>query len=98
MTAPLTPSAVQALRALAPGAQSTVHFNHAGASLPSEATLQAIHAHLKREAAQGPMEAGVAARDLIEAARTLAAQLLNAQIEEIALMGGNSPGWGAAAR
>ena len=96
MTAPLTPSAVQALRALAPGAQSTVHFNHAGASLPSEATLLAIHAHLKREAAQGPMEAGVAARDLIEAARTLAAQLFNAQIEEIALTGGNSPGWGAA--
>ncbi|WBX88554.1 aminotransferase class V-fold PLP-dependent enzyme [Achromobacter mucicolens] len=96
MTAPLTPSAIQALRAHAPGTQSSVHFNHAGASLPSTATIQAIHAHLKREAAQGPMEAGVAARDLTEAARTLAAQLLNAQVEEIALTGGNSPGWGAA--
>lgn len=96
MTAPLTPSAVQALRALTPGTQSTVHFNHAGASLPSTATLQGIHAHLKREAAQGPMEAGVAARDLTEAARVLAAQLLNAQPDEIALTGGNSSGWGAA--
>jgi len=96
MTASLTPSAVQALRALAPGAQSTVHFNHAGASLPSEATLQAIHAHLKREAAQGPMEAGVTARDLTEAARSLAGQLLHAHVDEIALTGGNSPGWGAA--
>jgi len=96
MSAPLTPGAVQALRALTPGTQSTVHFNHAGASLPSAATLQAIHAHLKREAAQGPMEAGVAARDLTEAARVLAAQLLNAQVDEIALTGGNSSGWGAA--
>ena len=96
MSAPLTPRAVQTLRALAPGTQSTVHFNHAGASLPSAATLQAIHAHLKREAAQGPMEAGVAARDLTEAARVLAAQLLNAQVDEIALTGGNSGGWGAA--
>ncbi|SIT18963.1 aminotransferase class V-fold PLP-dependent enzyme [Achromobacter sp. MFA1 R4] len=96
MTAPLPPSTVQALRAMAPGTQSSVHFNHAGASLPSTATLQAIHAHLKREAAQGPMEAGVAARDLTEAARTLAAQLLNAQVDEIALTGGNSAGWGAA--
>lgn len=96
MSVPLTPGAQQALRALTPGTQSTVHFNHAGSSLPSAATLQAIHAHLLREAAQGPMEAGVASRELTEAARTLAAQLLNAQTDEIALTGGNSQGWGAA--
>ncbi|MFD4836418.1 aminotransferase class V-fold PLP-dependent enzyme [Achromobacter sp. NPDC058515] len=96
MSAPLAPAAIQSLRALTPGTQSTVHFNHAGASLPSAATLQAIHAHLAREAAQGPMEAGVKARELTEAARTLAAQLLNAQPDEIALTGGNSSGWGAA--
>ncbi|MNU42401.1 Cysteine desulfurase [compost metagenome] len=96
MSAPLTPRAVAALRDLTPGTRSTVHFNHAGASLPSTATLQAIHAHLAREAAQGPMEAGVASRELTETARTLAAQLLNAQTDEIALTGGNSQGWGAA--
>lgn len=96
MSAPLTPRAVAALRDLTPGTRSTVHFNHSGASLPSTATLQAIHAHLAREAAQGPMEAGVASRELTETARTLAAQLLNAQTDEIALTGGNSQGWGAA--
>ncbi|KAG0921662.1 hypothetical protein G6F31_020235 [Rhizopus arrhizus] len=42
------------------------------------------------------MEAGVAARALTESARTLAARLLNAQPDEIALTTGNSPGWGAA--
>lgn len=96
MPAPLTAAAVDALRARAPGTQTTTHFNHAGASLPSTATLEAIYAHLRREATLGPMEAGVAAREQTERARTLAAQLLNARPEEIALTTGNSPGWGAA--
>ena len=95
-SATLTPDAVQALRAATPGTRTTVHFNHAGASLPSAATLDAVQAHLRREAEQGPMEAGVAARALTDKARSLAAQLLNAQPDEIALTGGNSPGWGAA--
>jgi len=96
MSAPLTASTIEALRAQTPGTQTTVHFNHAGASLPSAATLQAIQAHLQREATQGPMEAGVASRELTENARALAARLLNADPAEVALTGGNSPGWGAA--
>ena len=62
MPAPLTIAAVEALRAQTPGAQHTTHFNHAGSSLPSAATLEAMRAHLWREATMGPMEAGVAAR------------------------------------
>lgn len=92
----LTAATLEALRAATPGTRTTVHFNHAGASLPSAATLDAIQAHLRREAKHGPMEAGVAARAHTEQARQLAAQLLNAQPGEIALTGGNSPGWGAA--
>jgi selenocysteine lyase/cysteine desulfurase len=38
----------------------------------------------------------VRSRELIEQARTLAARLFNADPTEIALTGGNSPGWGAA--
>ncbi|RKT20936.1 selenocysteine lyase/cysteine desulfurase [Paraburkholderia sp. RAU2J] len=96
MSSPLSPAAVDALRARTPGTRSTTHFNHAGASLPSSATLEAIHAHLWREATIGPMEAGVAGRQQTERARALAAQLLNAQPAEIALTNGNSHGWGAA--
>ncbi len=92
----LTDSTLESLRARTPGLRSTVHFNHAGASLPSTGTLEAIHAHLQREATMGPMEAGVAAREQTERARLLAARLLNAQPDEIALTGGNSPGWSAA--
>ena len=90
----LTAATLEALRAATPGTRTTVHFNHAGASLPSAATLDAVQAHLRREAEQGPMEAGVAARAHTDQARQLAARLLNAQPGEIALTGGNSPGWG----
>ncbi|MBB5463367.1 aminotransferase class V-fold PLP-dependent enzyme [Paraburkholderia sp. Cpub6] len=96
MSSPLSPAVIDAIRARTPGVRSTTHFNHAGASLPSAATLEAIHAHLLREASMGPMEAGAAAREQTERARTLAARLLNAQSAEIALTTGNSPGWGAA--
>ena len=96
MSTSLSPAVVDALRARTPGAQTTTHFNHAGASLPSSATLDAIHAQLWREATMGPMEAGVVGREETERARQLGAQLLNAQPAEIALTTGNSAGWGAA--
>ena len=92
----ITAERVRALRALTPGAASTTHFNHASASLPSRGTLDAITAQLQREAAIGPMEASAAAQDSSERARTLAARLLNAEPAEIALITGNSAGWGAA--
>ncbi|RKE37596.1 selenocysteine lyase/cysteine desulfurase [Paraburkholderia sp. BL23I1N1] len=96
MPSPLSHAAVAALRARTPGTQSTTHFNHAGASLPSSATLEAMRAHLWLEATTGPMEAGVAGREQTERARLLAARLLNARPAEIALTTGCSPGWGAA--
>ncbi|MGF6243747.1 cysteine desulfurase/selenocysteine lyase [Paraburkholderia sp. GAS38] len=96
MPAPLTVAAVEALRAQTPGTQHITHFNHAGSSLPSTATLEAIREHLWREATQGPMEAGVTARQQTEQARTLAARLLNAQPSEIAVTTGNSSAWGGA--
>ncbi|MFM0161921.1 aminotransferase class V-fold PLP-dependent enzyme [Paraburkholderia sediminicola] len=96
MSSPLSPAAVDALRALTPGAQRTTHFNHAGASLASSATLEAIHAYLWLEATMGPMEAAVTGREQTERARSLAARLLNARPAEIALTTGNSAGWGAA--
>ena len=92
----IAPERLQALRALTPGMQSTTHLNHGSASLPSLGTVQAITAQLQREAAMGPMEASVAAFDTAEQARTLAARLLNAEPNEIALTTGNSAGWSAA--
>lgn len=96
MPSPLSLADVEALRARTPGTQTVTHFNHAGASLPSSATLEAIRAQLWLEATTGPMEAGVTGREQSERARLLAARLLNARPAEIALTTGNSAGWGAA--
>jgi selenocysteine lyase/cysteine desulfurase len=96
MSAALTQAAIEALRAQTPGTRTTVHLNHAGASLPSSTTIRTIVGHLEREAKLGPMEAGAAASEEAGQARTLAAALLNAHPDEIALTGGNSQGWGAA--
>ena len=91
-----THAEIETLRSRTPGTRTTVHFNHASASLPSAATLRAISEHLEREATLGPMEAGAAAAEQAGQARALAAELLHAHPDEIALTGGNSPGWGAA--
>jgi len=96
MPSPLSPTAVDVLRARTPGTSTTTHFNHAGASLPSTATLEAIHAYLMREATTGPMEAGTIGREQSARARALAAQLFNAQPNEIALTTGGSASWGIA--
>ena len=96
MTSILTDHDVAALRAATPGTRSAIHFNHG--------VLAAVERHAGRDpraAARGrtrPMEAGVAARAETETARALAARLFNAQPDEIALTGGNSPGWARPSR
>jgi len=92
----LTNADVERLRRATPGVAQIVHFNHAGASLPSGATVQAVIDHLQREAAMGPMEAAQAAHDILAAARQRAARLIGAQPGEIAFASGCSDAWGRA--
>nr|WP_218172085.1 aminotransferase class V-fold PLP-dependent enzyme [Pseudomonas edaphica] len=88
---------VQHLRDDTPGCQSgIVHFNHAGASLPSQATLDAIIDQLQREARDGPMEAGEHGAILVEKARRAAGQLLNAPVSSIAFASSGSTAWSLA--
>ena len=61
MTSILTDHDVAALRRHSRHAQRHP-FQPCGSSLPSNGTLDAIRAHLLREAERGPMEAGMAAR------------------------------------
>lgn len=84
------------LRAETPGADRILHLNHAGSSLMSAATIEAVQAHLRREAEGGSMEAGGAAGAALERVRADAAELLGAGADEIAFTGGNSDGWGRA--
>ncbi|KTC55931.1 class V aminotransferase [Pseudomonas fluorescens ABAC62] len=93
----MSPFDVERLRAATPGCQSgIVHFNHAGASLPSQATLDAIFDQLQREARDGPMEAGEHGALLLDNARNAAAQLLNATTASIAFASSGSTAWSMA--
>ncbi|WLD68801.1 MULTISPECIES: aminotransferase class V-fold PLP-dependent enzyme [Pseudomonas] len=93
----MSPLEVQQLRDNTPGCLSgIVHFNHAGASLPSQATLDAIIEQLQREARDGPMEAGEHGAALIEQARRAAGQLLNAPASSIAFASSGSTAWSMA--
>ncbi|MGN8125322.1 aminotransferase class V-fold PLP-dependent enzyme [Pseudomonas sp. 22082] len=82
------------LRAATPGCAQVIHFNHAGASLPSNATLDAVIEQLQREALGGPMES--ADNRVQERARNAAAALLNAQPEDIAFASSGSAAWSQA--
>ena len=93
----LSPAEVQQLRGATPGCQSgIVHFNHAGASLPSRGTLDSIIDQLEREARDGPMEAGEHGAVLAEKARRAAGQLLNAPASAIAFASSGSTAWSMA--
>lgn len=85
---------VERLRAATPGCASVIHFNHAGASLPSQATLDAMIEQLQREASTGPMEA--ADQSVQARARNAAATLLNAEPKAIAFASSGSAAWGMA--
>ncbi len=87
---------IESLRAETPGCGRLVHFNHAGASLVSRATLFVIAEHLDREAQAGAMEAGVTAQAALETVRADAAGLIGASPSEIALTGSGSTGFGLA--
>ncbi|QXI29815.1 aminotransferase class V-fold PLP-dependent enzyme [Pseudomonas vanderleydeniana] len=87
---------IAGLRAATPGCSQVVHFNHAGASLPSQATLEAMARQLQREADIGQMEAGIEGARLEEEARQAAADLLHANPQNIAFASSGSAAWGQA--
>lgn len=87
---------IEQLRSETPGSAITTHFNHAGSSLPSSATLAAVTEHLQRESLYGPMEAAANAAGLIDEVRADAAGLVGAAPAEIAFASSGSAAWGSA--
>lgn len=81
------------LRAETPGCARIIHLNNAGAALPATPVLDAVRAHLALEAEIGPMEAGERMADGFAALYPLAARLLGAQTDEIALTDSVTRGW-----
>ncbi|WP_042775144.1 aminotransferase class V-fold PLP-dependent enzyme [Sinorhizobium fredii] len=83
------------LRAETPGCAAGMHFNHSGASLPSQSTLTAMWDYLRREAHDGPMETANDATALLDEVRADTAALIGARLSEIAFLGSGSTAWGA---
>lgn len=87
---------IGALRAQTPGCARRVHLNNAGAALMSQPTLEAMAAHLRREAEIGGYEAAATARDAIAATYAAIAELVGGRSEEVALFDNATHAWNAA--
>jgi selenocysteine lyase/cysteine desulfurase len=87
---------IDALRAQTPGCTRRIHLNNAGAALMSQLTLDAMTAHLRREAEAGGYEAAAEARDAIAATYDAIAELVGGHGEEIALFDNATHAWNAA--
>jgi selenocysteine lyase/cysteine desulfurase len=87
---------IDALRAQTPGCARRIHLNNAGAALLAQPTLDAMTAHLRREAEIGGYEAAAEAQDAIAATYDAIADLVGGQSEEIALFDNATHAWNAA--
>lgn len=81
------------LRSQTPGVNNVLHFNNAGAALPSRPVLDAMMSHLAREAAVGGMEAMVEADDRIADFYDAIAALIGARRDEIAFVESATRAW-----
>jgi len=84
---------VPLLRSETPGVANVLHFNNAGMALPPHPVLDAVTAHLAREAAIGGMEAMVEAGDRAADFYDAVAALIGAQRDEIAFVESATRAW-----
>ncbi|MDQ2784332.1 MAG: aminotransferase class V-fold PLP-dependent enzyme [Chloroflexota bacterium] len=80
-------------RAETPGCAHVVHLNNAGAGLMPQPVLDAIIAHLEREARTGGYEAADAAHDAVEHVYDAAAALIGCARDEIAVVENATRAW-----
>jgi selenocysteine lyase/cysteine desulfurase len=91
----LTPPAldVNALRADTPATASLAYLNNAGSALPPRQVVEAVVAHLRREAEIGGYDAEAEAADLVGGTYQAIARLLNCAPDEVALVESATAAW-----
>jgi len=80
-------------RAETPGCAQVVHLNNAGAGLMPQPVLDAVIAHLEREARTGGYEAADAAHDAVEHVYDATAALIGGARDEIAIVENATRAW-----
>lgn len=83
-------------RAETDGTQKVIHFNNAGASLPSNPVRDAVINFLKEESIIGGYEIQMKRADELDSTYGSIARLINAQSEEIAILENATAAWNAA--
>ncbi len=81
------------VRADTPACTKVLHFNNAGSSLPTTATLDAHVGYVRLEASIGGYEAMAAASDDLNVFCTATASLLGCEPAEVAFQSGASEAW-----
>lgn len=76
-----------------PGCSQVLHFNNAGAALMPQPVLDAVIAHLLREASVGGYEAEASAQEAVDRVYEAAAALIGCQRDEIALVEHATRAW-----
>ncbi|HTD41710.1 MAG TPA: aminotransferase class V-fold PLP-dependent enzyme, partial [Mucilaginibacter sp.] len=94
--AALSENEILQLRAETSGTAEKIHFNNAGASLPPDVVVETVISYLKEEATQGGYEVEAKYQEQLEYTYASIAKLINADIDEVAIVENASVGWGIA--
>lgn len=92
----LTDQEIQQFRAETKGTVQRVHFNNAGASLPPDVVVETMIDYLNEEATYGGYETEAKYQGQLENVYTLIAELINANVDEVAIAENASTAWGIA--
>lgn len=91
---PISEAEVQKFRAETRGTAIRMHFNNAGAALPPDVMVDTVVHYLQEEACYGGYETEAKYSEQLGHVYTLIAQLINASVEEVAIVENASTGWG----